>query len=364
MAETSPTSRLRQLDFLRGIAILLVLFRHEYLFRFTHTIGWIGVDLFFVLSGFFVSGLLFKEYLKFGNINPGRFLIRRGFKIYPIYYIFYPIYLIPVIIKRGFNLTGFLGDITFLQNYVWGWGYAFGASWSLAVEEHFYFGLVFFLWLCIKKQWIKLQPPIDDSRISRIEIAMLSIMLLCLIGRIISNYLFPFLLVQHFTMTHVKADTLLAGVLIGYLYHFRINYLKNIFKKYKKPAMVLAIALVAWTPFIRPFHSFFAKTFGFTTLYISFGIVLILFLLTENINDKLNYFFSKTIVNFISKIGVCSYAIYIIHSFMNIHIHLPNQYVTFLVTNTLSILAGILITNYIEKYFLQIRDKYFPSRSN
>jgi len=78
------SNRLRELDFLRGVAILLVLFRHQLLFSFLKTMGWIGVDLFFVLSGFLISGLLFKEFQKFGAINPKLFLIRRGFKIYHI----------------------------------------------------------------------------------------------------------------------------------------------------------------------------------------------------------------------------------------------------------------------------------------
>ena len=93
-------TRLRELDFLRGIAILLVLLRHNYLFDFTFKIGWIGVDLFFVLSGFLVSGLLFKEYLKFGNINPSLFLIRRGFKIYPIFYLTALLYAIPRVLLQ------------------------------------------------------------------------------------------------------------------------------------------------------------------------------------------------------------------------------------------------------------------------
>ena len=61
------SNRLRELDFLRGIAIILVLLRHQHLFEFTTKMGWIGVDLFFVLSGFLVSGLLFKEYIKYGE---------------------------------------------------------------------------------------------------------------------------------------------------------------------------------------------------------------------------------------------------------------------------------------------------------
>ena len=107
-------SRLRELDFLRGIAILLVLLRHITLFSFTTQMGWIGVDLFFVLSGFLVSGLLFKEYIQFGNIQPKLFLIRRGFKIYPIYFIFYILYLLPFIIKHNFNSIVFSRGRTFL----------------------------------------------------------------------------------------------------------------------------------------------------------------------------------------------------------------------------------------------------------
>src|SRR4029077_18685201 len=140
-------SRLKELDFLRGIAIILVLLRHIPLFTFTHNIGWIGVDLFFVLSGFLVSGLLFKEYLKFGDIRPKLFLIRRGFKIYPLYYLFYIPYLVLIVREQGWSsvdVRGFLSDMTFTQNFINGWGWAYGASWSLAVEEHFYFGLSFF----------------------------------------------------------------------------------------------------------------------------------------------------------------------------------------------------------------------------
>ena len=78
--------RLQEIDFLRGLAILIVLFRHHWLTSFTFNFGWAGVDLFFVLSGFLVSGLLFSEYKKFGDLKPFRFLVRRGFKIYPMFF--------------------------------------------------------------------------------------------------------------------------------------------------------------------------------------------------------------------------------------------------------------------------------------
>jgi peptidoglycan/LPS O-acetylase OafA/YrhL len=48
--------------------------------------GWVGVDLFFVLSGFLVSGLLFTDYKSRGRLSIGRFYMRRGWKIYPPFF--------------------------------------------------------------------------------------------------------------------------------------------------------------------------------------------------------------------------------------------------------------------------------------
>src|SRR5213594_2434573 len=87
--------RIVQLDLIRCLAVLLVLGRHmtpcpretSYLMWALTSVwgrgGWIGVDLFFVLSGFLVSGLLFREYKSREAVNATHFLIRRGFKIYP-----------------------------------------------------------------------------------------------------------------------------------------------------------------------------------------------------------------------------------------------------------------------------------------
>lgn len=366
------STRLRELDFLRGIAIILVLLRHKYLFQFTKNAGWIGVDLFFTLSGFLVSGLLFKEYLKYGDIHPKRFLIRRGFKIYPIYYLSYVIYLVPIILNNEFNLIGFLSDMVFIQNYVLGLGYAFGASWSLAVEEHFYFGFALLLWLGIKYNKLLLKASTEiNKRFISFEQFMIFSLLFCLLLRIVSNVAFPEQVVRNLTMTHLRIDSLIAGVYISYLFHFKRDKLSQTVNKYKYLLITIALLGLAWTPFIDPVNSFFVKTIGFTLLYISFGIILLFFILDFRINERLNHLFSAPVVNLISKVGYCSYAIYIIHSFVNycsdrlyISYDVPyNHYVDFLVTLILSILAGAIITYTIESSFLRIRDKYFPSRS-
>src|SRR5688572_30062087 len=117
--------RLLSIDILRGLAIILVLFRHFGIVEVLGKIGWSGVDLFFVISGFLVSGLLFREFQSTGEIKPMRFLIRRGFKIYPPFYFFlaftvakaFLVFLSGIEGNKGFNLKALLAEIFFVQNY-------------------------------------------------------------------------------------------------------------------------------------------------------------------------------------------------------------------------------------------------------
>src|SRR5215472_11389614 len=79
--------RVKGLDILSGVAMLLVLTFHQLLNNILARACWSGVTLFFVLSGFLVSGLLFKEYQRSGEMRIGRFLIRRAIRIYPPFYV-------------------------------------------------------------------------------------------------------------------------------------------------------------------------------------------------------------------------------------------------------------------------------------
>src|SRR5262249_41464929 len=140
--------RLPQLDILRGIAILMVLGSHPvakldeagwfrplaHLWGYT---GWTGVNLFFVLSGFLVGGLLFAEWRATGRLNPGRFVIRRMFKIWPSYYFFLGI-LVAITMRAGWDHRILLPFFLHMQNYWGDIGAIAPHTWSLAVEEHFY----------------------------------------------------------------------------------------------------------------------------------------------------------------------------------------------------------------------------------
>ena len=173
---TSGGSRLIQLDILRGIAILLVLAHHQ-VFWITPTsepfrsicvifsqFGWTGVDLFFVLSGFLIGSLLFNEIRDCNNLDVARFLVRRGYKIWPAYYVYIIVVgvllclQVPVSVKStgfafkdspGSVLKGFASNLLNIQNYL---PLLRIHTWSLAVEEHFYLILPFVILLLIRRK--------------------------------------------------------------------------------------------------------------------------------------------------------------------------------------------------------------------
>ena len=126
--------RLKQLDALRALAVLLVLGHHVTWNPIWVRFGWSGVDVFFVLSGFLISGLLFREYKQYGSIHILRFWTRRALKIYPAYYL---LILATVtgrmLAKTPIGWSHIWPDLIFVQSYVPGtWGHL----WSLTIEEH------------------------------------------------------------------------------------------------------------------------------------------------------------------------------------------------------------------------------------
>jgi peptidoglycan/LPS O-acetylase OafA/YrhL len=145
------------LDGVRGVAIMLVLAHHmsmslglEFgvsgvvpaLARF----GWCGVDLFFVLSGFLITGILYDSKESAGYFR--NFYMRRVLRIFPLYYgVLVAFTLVALMAGRATVMTGTgvdrLGLWLYAQNFIIaikGWG-TYGSLdhfWSLAIEEHFY----------------------------------------------------------------------------------------------------------------------------------------------------------------------------------------------------------------------------------
>ena len=137
-----PRGNMPALDVLRSLAILLVFTAHYGdAFRAVPRVqalpmfnwGWTGVDLFFVLSGFLIGGQLWKELKRTNRIQIGRFLLRRGLRIWPLYYAFVALVAFEGLFGR--NLSGLWSDICFLSN---DFHNQIGGGWSLSTEEQFY----------------------------------------------------------------------------------------------------------------------------------------------------------------------------------------------------------------------------------
>ena len=108
--------------------------------------GWIGVDLFFVLSGYLIGGQLLAELVRNEHVNLGRFYARRALRIMPAYFVILAIYFLLSTWREYPEMAQPLWKFLFsVQNVALHGGTAFSHAWSLAVEDQFYLALPFLL---------------------------------------------------------------------------------------------------------------------------------------------------------------------------------------------------------------------------
>jgi len=149
------THRDRQpgLDLLRALAIIVVVVYHAALFGFklpgrVDRFGWIGVDLFFVLSGYLIGGQLLAPLARHQRINLGRFFTRRALRIVPAYFAVLEVYFLLPSWREYPEMSQPLWKFLLsVQNIALHGGTAFSHAWSLAVEDQFYLALPFILLL-------------------------------------------------------------------------------------------------------------------------------------------------------------------------------------------------------------------------
>lgn len=353
MPSSTPV-RLKEIDFLRGLAVLLVIFRHFRLSEPLQEMGWIGVDLFFVLSGFLVSGLLFKEYIHTGKIDGVRFLIRRGFKIYPVFYAFILFTIgYKIAIHKPIETKSLTGELVFLQNYL---GSFWNHTWSLAVEEHFYFILTALLFFTSKRKLTG-----NQQFFTRLTVL---IAILCFAQRVYFNA--TELKIEYLYYSHFRFDSLFWGVFLSFQYHFNRDRLQQFVIRYKYLLQLIFIASISFTPFLDERTSFFVRTTGFSLLYLGFGALLLQFIFLRYDIALRKTKVTALLYNGLSTIGFYSYSIYIIHIMMALvaeqlqHKFQLGSTTAFFIYFLASIGAGMMISKTIEIPFLKLRDKYFP----
>jgi peptidoglycan/LPS O-acetylase OafA/YrhL len=360
--------RSQSLDVLRFVAVWLVLGRHMDLAGcatggFVRQIldawfrgGWAGVDFFFVLSGFLVSGLLFREHKKFGRISYQTFFIRRGLKIYPAFY-----FLLAVSCAATFYLTGRPGlrvltvEALFVQNYfpcLW------QHTWSLAVEEHFYLLLpLLLIFLC------RINSTRTD-KFNSIPWIFLALAILCLALRFAVSLREPFDFRTHLAYTQLRLDGLFFGVMLSYFYHYQPDFLSRL-----RPHRWFLFfgGMIAVTPaFIFPLeNTFFIYTAGLTLFYLGFGSILLATLAGK--------FFGQRIFSGLAYAGSRSYSIYLWHlpwSLWGVAVAkhffggFGNWWLYAVFYFAGSIVLGIIMSELMEYPVIRLRDRFFPSRSN
>ncbi|HXN21361.1 MAG TPA: acyltransferase [Candidatus Dormibacteraeota bacterium] len=356
--------RNKRLDILRCIAVVLVMIHHSGMWTFFTRVGWLGVDLFFVLSGFLISGLLFSEYKRRTTISLKRFFIRRGLKIYPAFYVF--LLLTGIISYAAFRTAStparYVHEVLFVMNYEQGvWDH----TWTLAIEEHFYIFLPIFLLILVHFSSRRENP----FRVVPWASAVIAVM--CVAFRAVSAYVGALNFHMTYAASHERMDSLFFGVLLGYLYHFRPIVLERLMVPAKNRAVIAVVSamLLSFAYFYSRGDKFFA-TVGYSFIYLGLGGVLLLSLYVHGALPGQLARVAARIGNSLAYVGMYSYSIYLWHGpcaawlpgFVRRVVHSPTgRYGRFGVYFAGSIVVGIAMSKLIEYPILRLRDRFFPA---
>jgi peptidoglycan/LPS O-acetylase OafA/YrhL len=359
--------RNKRLDILRCIAVLLVLGRHGMIGGVWFEVGWAGVDLFFVLSGFLISGLLFSEYKRTQRISLRTFFIRRGFKIYPAFWaMLIGSYFISLSYGMPVRLALWLRELLFIQNYMPGiWRH----TWSLAVEEHFYIILPLFLFALIRLSRNRRDPfwfiPYAFCIIAPVTLALRYLAVHQSTYRPEEFWRIMFL-------THLRIDALFFGVVIGYLYHFRPEFIPTLLSARRNRLAVAGITvLLISCCFAFPVETPFMQSFGLTLVYLGLGGLLVLTLSARDPDksSSLTRAAWSKIGDALAFVGMYSYSIYLWHIPIATYglrivqhlspVTLSMASLTYIYI-AISIPFGILMARIVEFPVLLLRDRLFP----
>jgi len=354
------------LDHLRAVAILLVLLYHYRMFEhpdWIDTVGWIGwtgVDLFFVLSGFLISGQLFVEISRYGTIRLKIFFTKRFFRIIPPYAVTLLLYFCFPVFREREALPPLWKFVSFTQNYgldVIDQG-TFSHAWSLCIEEQFYLVLPLSLLLLIRLKALRY-----------VTSGILFVLIFTLLIRLFfwERAVAPLLESPEFWKvwymklyypTYTRLDGLAIGVLMGYLFRFSSRFKTIIHKNGNLLTItgILAVTFSLW--FCRDQYSAQASVFGFSLVALSYGI-----LVAGSISQS--SFLGRKANMVTSQLAALSYAIYLSHKGI---IHLVQRFLdqlTIQVPDTVvlvlclisCILAGLLYRYGIERPSAQIKNK-------
>lgn len=317
---SASLGRLSSLDGFRGLGCLLVMLGHTQWAGVTVLPGAvIAMDLFFVLSGFLICGLLISEWNKKGRIDLWQFWKRRAIRLLPAFYVYFSIGATAYLISKFKPIVGddatyaLLSTGLYFSNWIVAQGYNLGiffVTWSLSLEEQFYAICPLLLIVLFKN----LNPK-------RILVVLGGAILVVNIYR--SHLFHEMLLTDGFALAwkrcfyglDTRADSLLIGCFAAFFWHLYQD-------KIRIPNFVFWSALtvffsslairdlpIAYRIDQNSFYSEFLMSGGFT-FYSLLGAIIIIHLVQSPNTWFARFLSSKPI----SGVGVISYSVYLYHT--------------------------------------------------
>ncbi len=369
----TQNNRVFGLDFLRSVAIFLVVISHASLLAFPNSknpiftviriLGAIGVDLFFVLSGFLIGGILLKkiELHKTGKNDLISFWKRRWFRTLPNYFLVLFLNIL-IFLFLGKDLPkSIVLYFPFLQNFSTPHPDFFTEAWSLSVEEYAYLLLPFLLFFSFKL--------FKNSHKKKV---FLWITLLSIFGLTFLKILYYF--TAEINSLHDWSASFrkvviyrIDAIYVGFLVVFVIKKFPEIMKKYKFSFLIAGILIFMLLHFVIYNLNLLPETHLAFYVFIYLQTVILSLAFLFPYFSQLNYsgLFSK-LIKFIS---VNSYSIYLV----NYSIVLLGMQEIFEVANKsifqklgfifLFLSVTVLFSNLIYRYFelpiLKYRDKKY-----
>lgn len=362
------------LDGLRFFAFLLVFLHHSllnisssnpfvnYFLVIIQKNGWVGVDLFFVLSGYLITTLLLHEQKKNKKYSIKNFWIRRSLRIWPLYYLalligfLFPLHESLFIFDKNLSLNiieeariALPFYLTFTGNWfisLFGYGnfQLIGHLWTISLEEQFY--LIWPLILIFIKN-------IRSSIILGFFVALISILTRIVLA--LNHISHPGI----YTNTFARIDILVFGAILALINFYKPNILKRLLPLTKTP--ILMSSIIFFALFLHKIYLFNPKmifniVFGYTVIGL-FMVYLVFCALQKN-----TYF-----VDFLSKklfttLGKISYGLYIWHVLaIYLSFKIFVQYSTFLnliLAFSLTILFGFISYYFFEIIFLRMKERF------
>jgi peptidoglycan/LPS O-acetylase OafA/YrhL len=306
----------------------------------------LGVDIFFLISGFLITYILLEEKKKMGRVNILKFMIRRSLRIWPLYFLL--IALTPFLITWVETAEpNYWANILFISNFTTiideQWTYPFAHFWSICIEEHFYLVWPFIIAFIPQK---------------RLLVTFITIILGSIVFRAYTSMSEDFPWYTLFLHTLSRIDVIVIGAIGAYFFSGKkFEFRLSLFQR-----MVLLLVLIGSLMIEESvlWNTVFLATFK---KYFYMAIVSVL-LLDFNFNTNFRHVFKKG--SFVHYLGKVSYGVYmysnilllIIIKKIMIYNDIKNMYVYFLLVFTLSILVPIISYELFEKHVLKLSKRF------